>query len=188
MPKTALLITPENKIIEILADELKIGDEILVKQGEKIPRDGEISSGMGELDLSLLNGESLPVVKKQSDKVFAGSTLISGLLHVRITTTKHETMLSQIGVLLSETSAKKVKIARIADKVAGIFVPIVIAICVATFCFWSAVASVDEAVNFAISVLIISCPCALGLAVPIAIVCAISNAARNGILIKNPEI
>ena len=188
VPKTALLITPENKIIEILADELKIGDEILVKQGEKIPRDGEISSGMGELDLSLLNGESLPIVKKQSDKVFAGSTLISGLLHVRITTTKHETMLSQIGALLSETSAKKVKIARIADKVAGIFVPIVIAICVATFCFWSAVASVDEAVNFAISVLIISCPCALGLAVPIAIVCAISNAARNGILIKNPEI
>lgn len=188
VPKTALLITPENKIIEILADELKIGDEILVKQGEKIPRDGEISSGMGELDLSLLNGESLPVVKKQSDKVFAGSTLISGLLHVRITTTKHETMLSQIGALLSETSAKKVKIARIADKVAGIFVPIVIAICVATFCFWNAVASVDEAVNFAISVLIISCPCALGLAVPIAIVCAISNAARSGILIKNPEI
>ena len=167
---------------------MKPGDKVLVKNGAQIPGDGIVISGEAEIDTSLITGESLAVFKKVGDTVNAGCVSVAGILQVEITKFSHQSVLAEIKNLLSEAGSKKMPISRFADKIANIFVPSVILIAVCTFAIWAIVGEFQIGLMSAICVLIISCPCALGLATPIAIVCAISNAAQNGVLVKNPEV
>ncbi|QKF64813.1 heavy metal translocating P-type ATPase [Campylobacter corcagiensis] len=187
-PKTALLVKSDGTTEEILAKDLKIGDVFMVKSGMNIPRDGVILHGATEINAAILTGESMPIYKKIGDMVNAGCLNTNGVINVRVTTEVHETLLARITRLLSQTTAKKMPIARMADKVANIFVPAVILLSILTFLVWFLSGNSYYGIMCAISVLVISCPCALGLAVPIAIVCAVSNLAKNGVLVKNPEV
>ncbi|MDA3047280.1 heavy metal translocating P-type ATPase [Campylobacter sp. JMF_08 NE1] len=187
-PKKAILINPDGTTSEILANELKPGDKVLVKNGAQIPGDGVVISGEAEIDISLITGESLAVFKKAGDSVNAGCVSVAGILQVEITKFSHQSVLAEIKNLLSEAGSKKMPISRFADKIANIFVPSVIFIAICVFVIWLIAGKAHIGLLCAICVLIISCPCALGLATPIAIVCAISNAAKNGVLVKNPEV
>ena len=188
-PKTALLIKDDGTIAEVRAEALKPGDKVLVKNGSRIPCDGLIVEGGAQIDTSLISGESLAVYKSVGDEVNAGCVSTDGVIYVKVTKFPHQTLLAEIKNLLNEAGNKKMPIARFADKISNIFVPAVILIALASFIAWMALdGRLSYAASAAICVLIISCPCALGLATPIAIVCAISNAAKAGILIKNPEI
>lgn len=187
-PKKAVLINTDGTTSEILANELKPGDKVLVKNGAQIPGDGVVISGAAEIDTSLITGESLAVFKKVGDTVNAGCVSVAGILQVEITKFSHQSVLAEIKNLLSEAGSKKMPISRFADKIANIFVPSVIFIAVCVFVIWLIAGKAHIGLLCAICVLIISCPCALGLATPIAIVCAISNAAKNGVLVKNPEV
>ena len=187
-PKKAVLINPDGMMREILANELKPGDKVLVKNGAQIPGDGVIIDGEAEIDTSLITGESLAVFKKVGDTVNAGCMSVAGILQVEITKFSHQSVLAEIKNLLSEAGSKKMPISRFADKIANIFVPSVIFIAICVFVIWLIAGKAHIGLLCAICVLIISCPCALGLATPIAIVCAISNAAKNGVLVKNPEV
>ncbi|MDA3077093.1 heavy metal translocating P-type ATPase [Campylobacter sp. JMF_04 NA10] len=187
-PKKAILINPDGTTSEILANELKPGDKVLVKNGAQIPGDGVVIDGVAEIDTSLITGESLAVFKKVGDSVNAGCVSVAGILQVEITKFSHQSVLAEIKNLLSEAGSKKMPISRFADKIANIFVPSVIFIAVCVFVIWLVAGKAHIGLLCAICVLIISCPCALGLATPIAIVCAISNAAKNGVLVKNPEV
>ncbi len=187
-PKMALLLKEDGTTDEVLATTLNIGDVVLVKNGMTIPRDGVIVDGGAEIDASILTGESLPIYKKVGDSVNAGSLNTNGVISIKIMTQNHETLLFRMTKLLSEASAKKMPISRFADKIANIFVPIVILISLVTFLVWFLLGNLGYAVVCAICVLVISCPCALGLATPIAIVCSISNLAKKGVLVKNPEV
>ncbi len=153
-----------------------------------IPRDGVIVDGGAEIDASILTGESLPIYKKVGDSVNAGSLNTNGVISIKIMTQNHETLLSRMTKLLSDASAKKMPISRFADKIANIFVPVVILISFITFLAWAIAGNLQYAIICAICVLVISCPCALGLATPTAIVCSISNLAKKGVLVKNPEV
>lgn len=188
MPKKALIMRKDGTTEEILASELNIGDIVMVKSGTNIPCDGVIVNGGAEIDTSALTGEFLPVYKKTGDSVNAGCLNTNGLINIKVTKAKHETMIARITKLLSEASAKKMPISRLADKISNIFVPAVVGIAILTFIVWFLLANPYYATMTAISVLVISCPCALGLAVPVSIVCAISNLAKNGVLVKNPEV
>lgn len=188
-PKKALLVCGDGTTKEILAKEIKVGDIILVKNGMSLPCDGIVVSGGAELDTSCLTGESLPVYKQVGDEVYAGATNTNGFLNIKCTVPNSQNMLSNIIKLLSEAGAKKLPISRVADRVANIFVPTVVAISLITFLIWAfVVGSFSNGFISAVSVLIISCPCALGLATPVAIVCGLSNLAKNGALVKNTEV
>nr|WP_314469306.1 cation-translocating P-type ATPase [uncultured Campylobacter sp.] len=188
-PKTALVLQKDGSALEVDAVSLKIGDVAVVKSGYAVPCDGVVINGGAEIDTSMLTGESLPVYKKQGDEVNAGTINLNGYINVKVTKLANQTLLSQILELLSDASSKKMTISRFADRVANIFVPSVIAIAVVTFLAWFALTgNALQGVLSAVCVLIISCPCALGLATPIAIVSSLSLGAKNGILIKNPEV
>ncbi len=187
-PKKALIVGEDGVINEINADNLKTGDKILIKTGAKIPADAVIIEGEAEIDTSMITGESLPKFCTVKDEINAGCINTDGVIYAKVTKNKNSSLLAQILDLLSEAGAKKMPISRLADKIANIFVPSVIFISVLTFVVWAFVGNAFNGVMCAICVLIISCPCALGLATPVAIVCAISNAAKNGILVRNPEI
>ena len=187
-PKKAVLLGDDGTASEILASELKPDDIVLVKNGSQIPCDGVIIKGSAEIDTSLITGESLAVYKSVGDSVNAGCVSISGTIEVRVSKFSHQSVLAEIKNLLSEAGSKKMPISRFADKIANIFVPSVIAIAVCVFALWAVAGKASIGVVCAVCVLVISCPCALGLATPIAIVCAISNAAKKGVLVKNPEV
>ena len=188
-PKAALVLQKDGSALEVDAASLKIGDIAVVKSGYAVPCDGVVINGGAEIDASMLTGESLPVYKKQGDEVNAGTINLNGYINVKVTKLANQTLLSQILELLSDASSKKMPISRFADRVANIFVPSVIAIAVVTFFTWFAITgNALQGVLSAVCVLIISCPCALGLATPIAIVSSLSLGAKNGILIKNPEV
>ncbi len=188
-PKTAFLVMPDGHSKEVNVNELKIGDIVVVKNGYNIPSDGVIVQGGAEIDASMLTGESLPVYKEVGDNVFAGTLNTNGYISVKVTKSSYESLLSQILNLLSDASSKKMPIGRLADKIANIFVPSVVAISVLTFLIWIIFSgNFAYAISSAICVLIISCPCALGLATPIAIVSALARGAKAGILVKNPEV
>jgi len=187
-PKIARVLQ-DNQEIEVLANSLKPGDIVVIKSGESIPGDGQIIQGEAEINAAMLTGESLPVFKKIDDLVNAGTILESGFLQVRITKRSNETMLSNIVSLLAQAQNQKMPIGRIADRVSNIFVPSVVAISLITlFTWWFVSNNVLVAFMASVSVLIISCPCALGLATPIAIVTAVGKGASMGILLKNPEV
>lgn len=188
-PLNAQKIKKNGEIKEVLAKELNIEDIVLVKQGEKISADGIVIEGGAEIDTSMITGEPMPVYKSVGDEVIAGTINTAGLIKIRVTKLSNDTTLSKIIALLNEAQSKSMPIARFADKVANIFVPVVILISVLTFFIWYfLVGDALSAILASISVLIISCPCALGLATPIAIVSAVGKGAKEGILIKNPEV
>ena len=182
-----LLINNDIKVV--LASTLKIDDMIIVKAGEQIPIDGIIKKGKADIDTSMLTGESIPILKQEKDEVFAGTLNTSGVITLKVTKQSKDTTLSNIITLLKSAQSKQIPISRYADKIANIFVPSVILIALITFITWGMIlGNYENAIFASISVLIISCPCALGLATPIAIVSAVSSGAEKGILIKNPEI
>lgn len=188
-PKVALVLKPDGQAVETEVANLKIGDIVVVKTGYNIPCDGVIINGGAEIDTSMLTGESLPVYKKMGDEVNAGTVNTNGYLNIKVTKLSSQTLLAQILNLLSDASTKKMPISRFADRVANIFVPTVIVISFVTFLVWIAfTGNATQGVLSAICVLIISCPCALGLATPIAIISSLSLGAKNGILVKNPEV
>lgn len=188
-PKTAtIIVNKDGKEIEkvVNAKELKQGDIFVVKPGESVPVDGIVLEGISAIDESALTGESLPVDKVMGDEVTSATINQSGYLKCKASRVGEDTTLSQIIKLVSEASASKAPMAKVADKVSGVFVPIVIIIAIITIFVWILV---GETVGFAlargISVLVISCPCALGLATPVAIMVGNGVGAKNGILYKN---
>lgn len=188
-PEYANLVNENNEIETVLANTLKIDDQILVKTGEKIPADGEIISGGADIDTSMITGESLPIYKKVKDEVLSGTLNTNGVITIKVSKTSKDTTLSKIITLLKSAQSKQIPISRFADKIANIFVPSVIVISILTFIIWGVfLGDFQSAIIASISILIISCPCALGLATPIAIVSSVSRGAKEGILIKNPEI
>lgn len=184
-PKTAnLLLDGEEKLID--AAKLKRGDIFIVRPGESIPADGVVIKGFSAVNESALTGESLPADKTVGSTVFAGTINTSGFITCEAVRTGEDSSLAEIIKIVSDATASKAPIARIADRVSGVFVPVVIAIALLTFAVWL---FVNESVGFAlargISVLVISCPCALGLATPVAIMVGSGVGARNGILFKS---
>jgi len=188
-PQNANLVMQNGDIKTVLASELKVGDIVLIKQGEKVSTDALIIEGKAEIDTSMITGEPMPVFKTVDDQVIAGTINQTGTIKVKVQKLSSDTTLSKIIALLNEAGTKKLPIARFADRVANIFVPTVILISIATFLVWYFfIGDTLGALTASISVLIISCPCALGLATPIAIVTSVGKGANEGILIKNPEI
>ncbi len=186
-PETATVIR-DGKETEILVEEIREGDIVIVKAGERIAVDGEIIEGEGSLDQSAITGESVPVSKTVGEGVISATMLSSGYIKYKATRVGENTTLSQIIKLVEEASSSKAPIAKIADKVSGVFVPIVIAIAVIALIVWLICgASFEFAMSIAISVLVVSCPCALGLATPVAIMVGTGKSAQNGILIKSGE-
>ena len=184
-PKTATVIRDGKEII-VDVSEVKKGDIFTVRPGEKIPVDAIILDGFSAIDESALTGESIPVDKTINDTVYAATINQSGFLKCEALQVGEDTAISQIIKMVSDAAATKAPIAKIADKVSGIFVPIVILIAVITTVVWLLVGqTVGFAIARGISVLVISCPCALGLATPVAIMVSSGKAAKNGILFKN---
>lgn len=173
----------------ILVEDLAVGDEIVVRPGERIPADGIVSQGTTSIDESAITGESIPVEKQVGDKVTSATINTSGYIHVTAQRVGDDTTISQIIRLVDEASASKAPIAKIADAVAGIFVPTVITLAVAATALWyfAMGADLEFAFSIGISILVISCPCALGLATPVAIMVGTGKGAENGILIKSGE-
>ena len=183
-PKTATVIRDVTEI-EIAADEVRIGDIFVVRPGESIPVDGRVISGRSSVDESCLTGESIPVDKEEDDSVSAATVNLSGFIKCEATRVGEDTSLAQIIKIVSDASASKAPIAKIADKVSGIFVPIVISVAAVSFAAWMIFnGDFGFALARAVSVLVISCPCALGLATPVAIMVGSGVGARKGILFK----
>ena len=183
-PKTANVIC-DGKEITVDIDDVAVGDVFVVRPGESVPVDGIVIDGESAVDESVLTGESLPVDKAVDDKVTSATINKSGFLKCKATRVGEDTTLAQIINLVSEASATKAPIAKLADRVSGVFVPTVIAIAIITFIVWLIVPKpFGYALSRAISVLVISCPCALGLATPVAIMVGNGKGAKNGILFK----
>lgn len=186
-PETALLIQ-DGEAIEVGIENLKVNDVVLVKPGARIPLDGQVVEGTSSVDESMLTGESIPVEKEVGSKVIGGSINYNGAMKVRIEHTGGDTVLSKIVKLTMDAQGKKAPISKVADKVAGYFVPVVILIAIVAAIVW-AILGKDFAfvLNIFVSVLVIACPCALGLATPTAIMVGTGLGASHGILIKSGE-
>lgn len=186
-PKKATVVRNGVETV-IPAEEVEKGDILIVKAGESVPVDGVLLEGIGSLDESAITGESIPVDKQAGDKVIGATINQSGYFKMRADKVGDETALSQIIKLVDEATSSKAPIANLADKVAGIFVPIVIGIALLAMAVWLIYGSTFEfAMTIAVSILVISCPCALGLATPTAIMVGTGRGALNGILIKSAE-
>ena len=187
-PKTAVLLTEDGQEQEIPTEMLKKGDIFLVKPGSLVPADGIVEEGSSSIDEAAVTGESVPVEKKAGDRVVSATMNKAGFLKCRAERVGEDTTLAQIIRLVEEASGSKAPIARLADKVAGIFVPVVIGIAFLTLFGWLlAGAGTEFAISSAIAVLVISCPCALGLATPVAIMVGTGVGAGHGILIKSGD-
>lgn len=185
--KTAHLFL-NGKEKDVPVDELKVGDIIIVRPSEKIPLDGKILEGSSALDESMLTGESMPVEKKIGDKVFGATINQNGILKIEVTEVGEGTVLAQIIKTVEEAQNSKAPIQKLADKVSGIFVPVVIGIALLTFLGWYFIGgNVSIAIINAVAVLVIACPCALGLATPTAIMVGTGRGAKNGILFKTGD-
>ncbi len=186
-PKTANVIR-NGKEITIEAEDIVIGDEIIIRPGERIAVDGVVTKGYGSVDQSAVTGESIPIEKATGDKVISATLNKSGTFYMTASKVGENTTISQIIKLVENASSSKAPIARLADKVSGVFVPVVMGISLVTFLLWLIFGKdFENALSFAITVLVISCPCALGLATPVAIMVGTGKAAENGILIKSAE-
>lgn len=186
-PKTAL-VEREGKESLIPVKEVRLGDIFIVKPGDSVPVDGEILEGETAVDESALTGESVPVDKKPGDRVSAATMNTNGYIRARALRVGEDTTFAQIIRMVSDAAATKAPIARIADKVSAVFVPAVILIALLVFILWILLgAPVSRALEYAICVLVISCPCALGLATPVAIMVGNGMGAKNGILFKTSE-
>ena len=186
-PQTAVIIK-DNKEVTVSIDEVNKGDLFIVRPGENIPVDGVIVEGSTAIDESALTGESIPVDKTVNDTVSGATLNQSGFIKVRATRVGEDTTLSQIIQMVSDAAATKAPIAKKADQVSGIFVPVIIGIALVTFIVWMILGkSIGFSIARAISVLVISCPCALGLATPVAIMVGNGMGAKHGILFKTSE-
>ena len=186
-PKVATVIR-DGRELEIPVEEVQSGETIIVKAGESIPVDGIVLEGSSSVDESALTGESIPVEKHIGDKVIGATILKSGYIRMQATRIGEDTVLAQIIRLVDEATSSKAPIAKLADKVSGIFVPIVIGIAAISTIVWLLAGyGLEFALSIGISVLVISCPCALGLATPTAIMVGTGKGAANGILIKSAE-
>lgn len=186
-PKTAF-VERNGTVVEIPAEEIQIGDILQVKPGSSVPADGVVLEGVTSIDEAAITGESIPVQKVPGDSVIAATMNKAGFFRMKASKVGDDTTFSQIIRLVEDASASKAPIAKIADKIAGVFVPIVMTIALITAVVWLlAGAEFEFALSCAISVLVISCPCALGLATPVAIMVGTGKGAENGILIKSGE-
>ncbi|HBG04250.1 MAG: copper-translocating P-type ATPase [Geobacteraceae bacterium GWC2_58_44] len=189
-PKTARVLR-EGLEQDIPVAQLQVGDLVLVRPGEKVPVDGEVVEGASSVDESMLTGEALPVQKQSGDTVIGATLNRTGSFRLRATKVGRDTVLQQIVRLVQEAQGSKAPIQRLADIIAGYFVPVVICIAIATFVLWFDLAPPETRLNMAVltfvSVLIIACPCALGLATPTAIMVGTGRGAQSGILIKGGE-
>lgn len=186
-PKTAIVVRGEQEV-EIPLEEVIVGDLVVVKPGQSVPVDGVIVEGSSAVDQSALTGESIPVEKQVGDRVIAATINKSGFFKFKAEKVGDATTLAQIIQLVEEASSSKAPIAKLADKISGIFVPVVIGIAVVATLIWLWLGqSFEFALSIGIAVLVISCPCALGLATPVAIMVATGKGASNGILIKSAE-
>lgn len=185
-PKTATIIVDgKEKIVGI--DDVRVNDIILVKPGEKLPVDGEVVEGTTSIDESMLTGESIPIDKKPGDQVFGASLNKNGMFKYKATKVGKDTVLSKIINLVEDAQGTKAPIAKLADVISGYFVPVVIIIAVLSALAWFFIGneSLEFSLNILISVLVIACPCALGLATPTAIMVSTGKGAENGVLIKS---
>ncbi len=186
-PKTAF-VERDGMVVEIPAEEILPGDVLQVKPGSSVPADGVILEGSTSIDQAAITGESIPVQKNTGDAVIAATMNKAGFFRMKATKVGKDTTFAQIIRLVEDASASKAPIAKMADKIAGVFVPVVMAIALITGIVWViAGAEFEFALSCAISVLVISCPCALGLATPVAIMVGTGKGAENGILIKSGE-
>ena len=186
-PTSALVETDEGPA-ETPIDQIRVGDQVILRPGERIPVDGQVNEGTAEIDESMLTGESTTATKSNDDYVFAGTQNLTGSLRVRTIRVVGETLLAQIIRQVEQAQASRAPIERLVDRVTGKFVPIVLIISIATFVMWMMLAPeprLQNALLIAVTVTVIACPCALGLATPTAIVAGIGRAAGMGVLIKN---
>lgn len=186
-PKTATVLR-DGQEVTIPTQEVQVGDLLLIRPGSSLPVDGVVVSGVSSVDESPLTGESIPVDKGEGDRVMSGCLNGAGVLTVRATQVGQDTTLSQMIALVEEAASSKAPISRLADRVAGIFVPVVMGIALVTALVWLVSGhTVAQALTSAVAVLVISCPCALGLATPVAIMVGTGVGAQNGILIKSAQ-
>ncbi|MCC6448105.1 MAG: cation-translocating P-type ATPase, partial [Chitinophagaceae bacterium] len=176
-------------IIEVKNDELKLNDEIQVNTGDKIPTDGVIISGTASINESMMTGESVPVLKSENENVLGGTILESGNIRMKASAIGNQTALAHIIKLVNQAQAAKSPMQKIADKISAIFVPIVVSVALLTFLvnYFAFDISFANAMMRAIAVMVIACPCAMGLATPAAVMVGLGRAARNGILIKGGD-
>jgi Cu2+-exporting ATPase len=189
-PKTVIVIQADGTEKQTAIDEVNAGDIILVKPGEKIAVDGMVTSGSSYVDESMLSGEPVPVLKEENEKVFAGTINQKGSFQFRAVKVGKETMLAQIIRMVQDAQGSKAPVQKLVDKIAGIFVPVVICIAILTFILWVTLGgdnAVVQGLLAAVTVLVIACPCALGLATPTAIMVGVGKGAEKGILIKDAE-
>ncbi|WP_299006592.1 heavy metal translocating P-type ATPase [uncultured Tenacibaculum sp.] len=189
-PKTVVVIQPDGTEKQTAIEEVNVNNTILVKPGEKIAVDGIVTSGSSYVDESMLSGEPVPVLKEENEKVFAGTINQKGSFQFKAIKVGKETMLAQIIKMVQDAQGSKAPVQKLVDKIAGIFVPVVMTIAVITFIIWFILGGDNGLVQgllAAITVLVIACPCALGLATPTAIMVGVGKGAENGILIKDAE-
>ena len=186
-PKTAIVLRGGVET-EIPVEDVAVGEVLIIRQGSAIPVDGVVISGSGQADESALTGESMPVDKLEGEKLLCASVLMSGYVEMRAQSVGQDTTLAKMIALVEEAGATKAPIAKLADKVSGVFVPVVMGIAIVTLVAWIAAGqSFSFAMSSAIAVLVISCPCALGLATPVAIMVGTGRGAKNGVLFKTAE-
>ncbi|PIR48030.1 copper-translocating P-type ATPase [Candidatus Uhrbacteria bacterium CG10_big_fil_rev_8_21_14_0_10_50_16] len=186
--KQAHLVLKDGSFRDVDVETLAIGDVVLVRPGEKIPLDGEVTEGTSTIDESMLTGESVPIKKTIGAQVYGATVNQKGPLHVKMTKLAGESVLSQIVQLVKDAQAQKAPMQKLADQISGVFVPIVIGIALVTFVVWYLISGdLQTALIPAVAVLVIACPCALGLATPTAILVGTGRAAKSGIFIKSGE-
>ncbi|WP_425659425.1 heavy metal translocating P-type ATPase [Tenacibaculum ascidiaceicola] len=189
-PKTVVVIQPDGTEKQTAIEEVNVGDIILVKPGEKIAVDGMVTTGSSYVDESMLSGEPVPVLKEENEKVFAGTINQKGSFQFKAVKVGKETMLAQIIKMVQDAQGSKAPVQKLVDKIASIFVPVVMSIAIITFIIWLVLGGdngVVQGLLAGITVLVIACPCALGLATPTAIMVGVGKGAENGILIKDAE-
>ena len=189
-PKTVIVIQADGTEKQTAIEDVSTGDIILVKPGEKIAVDGMVTSGSSYVDESMLSGEPVPVLKKENEKVFAGTINQKGSFQFEAVKVGKETMLAQIIKMVQDAQGSKAPVQKLVDKIAGIFVPVVIGIAILTFILWFFLGGdngIVQGLLAAVTVLVIACPCALGLATPTAIMVGVGKGAEKGILIKDAE-
>lgn len=187
MPKTAM-VKRNGKYIEVPHSDLVLGDRILIRKGENVAVDGVVTQGTGSVNEANINGESIPIQKQEGDSVYASTTLVSGTFEYEANAIGYDTVYGKILEIIQDAQSQIPPIQRLADKVAAVFVPVILLISISTFLFWSFLASsanISQGLFFAISVLAIACPCAMGLATPTAITVAVGRAAKERLLVSD---
>lgn len=189
-PNTVTIVHDGGHMMEIPIEQVKVGDMLLVKPGEKIPVDGVVESGESYVDESMISGEPIPVLKEKETKVFAGTINQKGSFQFKAEKVGSETLLAHIIKMVQEAQGSKAPVQKLVDKIAGIFVPVVIGIAILSFAAWIIFGGengLTQGLLALVTVLVIACPCALGLATPTAIMVGVGKGAENGILIKDAE-